>query len=47
MSKPSGQLRVVGGQHKGRKMQSPEGQDVRPTTDRVGKACSISWITWF
>ena len=35
MSKPSGQLRVVGGQHKGRKMQSPEGQDVRPTTDRV------------
>jgi len=35
MSKPSGQLRVVGGQYKGRKMQSPEGQDVRPTTDRV------------
>ena len=35
MSKTSGQLRIVGGQYKGRKMQSPEGQDVRPTTDRV------------
>lgn len=35
MSKPIGQLRVVGGQYKGRRMQAPEGQDVRPTTDRV------------
>ena len=35
MRKPSGHLRIVGGQFKGRKLNSLEGQALRPTIDRV------------
>ena len=30
-----GQLRIIGGQHKARKLEVPAGKDVRPTSDRV------------
>lgn len=31
-------LRIVGGQHRGRKLAVPEGRDVRPTSDRTREA---------
>lgn len=39
-------LRVISGTAKGRRLQSPEGSDIRPTTDRVREAVFNSLVAY-
>lgn len=48
MKKPnhsgSGQIRIIGGQWRGRKLPVPDSPGLRPTTDRVRETLLTGWL---